>query len=83
MKVSHAHHDYLKLYKDPLEKYLCAFSLMLPFYVNHEKSESKSSRLSYILVEPLLLEMDKCKSVNAASVSEVLALLNLSPEGHI
>ena len=27
MKVSHAKHDYLKLKKDPLEKYLCVFAL--------------------------------------------------------
>ena len=34
MKVSHADHDYLKLEKDPSEKYFLL--LMCHFYVNHE-----------------------------------------------
>ena len=46
-------------------------------------SKSKTSRLSYILVEAISLEIDKCKSKNAASVSEVLALLSWRSEGHI
>ena len=35
------------------------------------------------LVETISLELDKCKSKNAASVSEVLALLSWSSEGYI
>ena len=35
------------------------------------------------LVETISLEIDKCKSKNAASVSEVLALLSWSSEGYI
>ena len=44
---------------------------------------SKSSRLSYILVETIKLEIDKCKSKNVASVSEVLVLLSWSSVGYI
>ena len=45
-------------------------------------SKSKSSRLLSIWVETISLEIDKCKSKNAASVSEVLALLSWSSEGY-
>ena len=46
-------------------------------------SKPKSYRLSYILVETISLEIDKCKSKNAASLSEVLVLLSWSSEGYI
>ena len=36
-----------------------------------------------ILVETILLEIDKWKSKNAASVSEILTLLSWSSEGYI
>ena len=35
------------------------------------------------LVETISLEIDKCKSKNAASVSEVLALFSWRSEGYI
>ena len=35
------------------------------------------------MVETISLEIDKCKSKNAALVSEVLALLSWSSEGYI
>ena len=36
-----------------------------------------------MLIETISLEMDKCKSKNAASVLEVLALLSWSSEGYM
>ena len=44
-------------------------------------SKSKSSRLSSSLDETNPFEIDKCKSKNGASVSEVLALFNNSSGG--
>ena len=34
MKISHANHDYLKLQKDPLEKYLSVFFFKTFFALN-------------------------------------------------
>ena len=41
-------------------------------------SKSKSSRLSWILVETISLEIDKCKSKNAASVSSLNLTLGMN-----
>ena len=42
-----------------------------------------SATMLQILVETISLEIDKCKSKNVASVSEVLALFSWSSEGYI
>ena len=47
------------------------------------KIKIKISRLSWILVETVPLEMDRFKSKNGASVSEELALFNWSSAGYI
>ena len=63
MKVSHVDHDYLELYKDPLEKYFFPVQmlhLMLPFYVYHEiyfyfsyiLREKKTSKLGIYEILP-------------------------------
>ena len=50
-------------------------------HLKRKISKSKSSCLSLILEETKPLEIDRCKSKKGASVSEVLALFNLSSGG--
>ena len=60
MKISHADHDYLKLSKDPLEKYLSVFStnfalniaiftftMRSTFKFLHSKTEIKHQNLAF------------------------------------
>ena len=46
-------------------------------------SKSKLSRISLILDETKLLEMNRCKSKTGASVSKALAVFNCSSGGYV